>query len=48
MNIQNGSSFNTLSTLQELIDTESSVSINDEIKYQNHISKDISDRQNSA
>ena len=48
MSVQNGSSFNTLATLKESIDTESSVSINDEIKYQNHISKDISDRQNSA
>ena len=46
-NVQNGSSFNRLNTLQKLIDSDSNVSINDEIKYQNHMSEEISYHQNS-
>ena len=42
INVQKDSPFNTLITLQKLTDTESSVSINDEIMDQNNISEDIS------
>ena len=40
-NVQYGSSFIILITLQKLIDTESSVSINDEITYQNNMSEEV-------
>ena len=40
--------FNTLINSQQLTDKYPSVSINNEIKYQNNISKNISSHQNSA
>ena len=39
INVQNDSPFNTLITFQKLTDTESSVSINDEIMDENNISE---------
>ena len=48
-NVQNGSLFNKLITLQRvIIDTESSVGINNEIIDQNHITEEISFHQNLA
>ena len=47
-NVQNGGSFNTLNTLRKLIDTESSVSINDEMTYTNNTRKWMSSHQNST
>ena len=47
-NVQNGSLFNELIALEEIKDTESSVSINDERTDQNHTSEEISSHQNSA
>ena len=46
--IQNGSSFNTLITLQKIIDAESSVPKNDKKTDQNYMSEDISCNKNSA
>ena len=40
-NIQTDSPYNTLNNLQKLIDTESSVSINDKIMDQNNSSEEI-------
>ena len=40
-NVQYGSSFIILITLQKLIDTESSFGINDEITYQNNMSEEV-------
>ena len=47
-NVQNDSSFNTLVTLQKVTDTVSSVSINNERKYGNNISEEISSHKNSV
>ena len=47
-NVQNGSSFNTLVTLHKLIVAYSIVIINGERTDQNHMSEEISCRQNSA
>ena len=46
--VQKDSPFNTVTTLQNMTTTESSVSINDEIIDENNISEEISSHQNSA
>ena len=45
INAQRKSSLNKLSTLQKETDTESSISINDEITWENNISETISDHK---
>ena len=48
INVQTKSSFNTLNILQTETDTESSISINNEIFDENNISEEISSHQKSA
>ena len=48
INVQNDILFNTLINLQKETDTNSSVSVNDEINDDNNISEEISSHQNLA